>query len=256
MWASHFGKYFISSKLCVPFRKVNSPRPKKMSPKPQIPQKPIIYLITSGATTAHTTPASEEFTSVLELVETAVASRIDLLQIREKKISARVLYELAIKAAEFTRGSATKLLINDRADIAAAAGADGVHLTTSSLSTDVVRRAFGERMLIGVSTHSLEEASTARRHGADFVVFGPVFDTASKREYGAPLGLEKLRTVSREMAPFPVIAVGGVAINNVADCVRAGAQGIAAIRMLNDPQKLVHVANEVRESFVAAIEFQ
>ncbi len=225
-----------------------------MPPIPQSPQKPVIYLITNGATTPHTTAASEDFTGVLYLVETAVASRIDLLQIREKRLSARILYELAVRAAEFTKGSATKLLINDRADIAAAAGADGVHLTTSSLSTGVVRRAFGERMLIGVSTHSLEEASTARRNGADFVVFGPVFDTVSKREYGAPLGIENLRTVSHEMAPFPVIALGGVAINNVADCIRAGAHGIAGIRMLNDPQKLLHVVNEIREKFVTAIE--
>lgn len=225
-------------------------RPKKMPPKPQIPQRPVIYLITSGATTVHTTQASKEFASVLKLVETAVASSIDLLQIREKKLSARVLYELAVRAAEFTRGSATKLLINDRADIAAAAGADGVHLTTSSLSTEVVRRAFGERMMIGVSTHSLDEASMARRNGADFVVFGPVFETGSKREYGAPVGIENLRIVSGEMAPFPVIALGGVAMNNVADCIRAGARGIAAIRMLNDPQKLLHaVVNDIRENF-------
>jgi thiamine-phosphate pyrophosphorylase len=255
MWASPFGKYFISSKLCVPLRKVNFPaRPKKMPAKPQSPQKPVIYLITSGATTLDTTPASEEFTSVLNLVEKAVASRINLLQIREKKLSARVLYELAVRAAKFTRGSATRLLINDRADIAAAAGADGVHLTTSSLSTDIVRRAFGERMLIGVSTHSREEASKARRNKADFVVFGPVFDAASKREYGAPVGIEDLRTVCREMAPFPVIALGGITLDNVADCIRAGAHGIAAIRMLNDPQKLLQLVNEIREKFVTAME--
>jgi thiamine-phosphate pyrophosphorylase len=148
----------------------------------------------------------------------------------------------------------TKLLINDRADIAAGAGADGVHLATSSLPCEVVRRAFGEQLLIGVSSHSLEEVSRARRNGADFVVFGPVFDTTSKREYGPPVGIENLRSVTGKMAPFPVIALGGVAMDKVADCIWAGARGIAAIRMLNDPPNLLHVVSEIRDNFVAATE--
>jgi len=229
-------------------------RPKLMPPKLKIPQEPVIYLITRGATTVHTTPASKEFAGVLKLVETAVVARIDLLQIREKQLKTRVLFELAVRAAALTRGSVTKLLINDRADVASGAGADGVHLATSSLPCEVVRRAFGEQLLIGVSTHSLEEASRARRNGADFVVFGPVFDTASKREYGPPVGLESLRAVSGKMAAFPVIALGGVAMNNVADCLRAGARGIAAIRMLNEPENLLHVVSEIRDKFVAATE--
>ena len=163
-----------------------------------------------------------------------------------------MLYQLSAKAAAITRGSTTKLLINDRADIAAAVGADGVHLTTSSLPPEVVRRTFGDEFLIGVSTHSLEEAGSARRSGADFVVFGPVFETASKREYGEPRGLERLAQVASELAPFPVVALGGLTISNVAACVQAGAQGIAAIRMLNDPQQLVQVANKIREEFEKA----
>src|ERR1700704_234261 len=93
------------------------------------PPRPLIYLITSGRTTARTTPATEDFLNVLQLVRMAVAARIDLVQIREKNLSARVLYQLATSAAGITKRSATKLLINDRSDIAAAAGADGVHLT-------------------------------------------------------------------------------------------------------------------------------
>jgi thiamine-phosphate pyrophosphorylase len=179
-------------------------------------------------------------------VQAAVVARIDLVQIREKNLSASVLYQLASSAARITKESATKLLINDRSDIAAAAGADGVHLTTSSLPTAVVRQTFGDGFLIGVSTHSLDEARLARQGGADFAVFGPVFETASKKEFGEPPGLTGLARVCSELSPFPILALGGVMIDNVAECVRAGARGVAAIRMLQQPAQLADVAEEIR----------
>jgi len=212
-------------------------------------QPPLLYLITSGATTNQTAPATEDFHNVLQLIQAAVAARIDLVQIREKSLSASVLYDLSASAAAITRGSATKLLINDRSDIAAAAGADGVHLTSASLPTSVVRQAFGDEFLIGVSTHSLAEASEARRSGADFVVFGPVFETPAKEKYGEPQGLKQLETVTSGLAPFPVLALGGITSARVSDCIQAGARGIAAIRMLNDPMQLDRVVNEIRELF-------
>ncbi len=198
--------------------------------------------------TARTTPATKDFSNVLNLVQAAVAAGIDLVQIREKNLSAGVLYQLSASAARVTRGSATKLLINDRCDIAAAAGADGVHLTTHSLPTDVVRRTFGDEFLIGVSTHSAQEASIAYRSGADFVVFGPVFETASKSKYGAPQGITNLERVCAELAPFPVLALGGLTINNVAACIQAGAQGVAGISMFDNPERLADVVNAIRES--------
>src|SRR5688500_9271588 len=94
--------------------------------------KPIIYLITNGTTTSNTTPESKDFLQLLTLVEAAVASAIPLLQIREKNLSARLLYQLTKRAAAIVRGSSTRLLVNDRADIALSAGADGVHLTSRS----------------------------------------------------------------------------------------------------------------------------
>ena len=176
-----------------------------------------------------------------------MAAGIDLVQIREKTLSASVLYELSASAARITSGSATRLLINDRSDIAAAAGADGVHLTTHSLPADVVRRTFGDDFLIGVSTHSAGEAGVARRSRADFVVFGPVFETASKSEYGAPQGLTNLEKISLELSPFPILALGGLTVGNAADCIHAGAQGVAGIRMFGDPDGLADVANAIRE---------
>ena len=223
-----------------------------MPPKLSTPQKPLLYLITSGATTDRTTPATKDFSQLLHLVEASVIAGIDLIQIREKNLSASALYQLSASAAAITRGSASRLLINDRADIAAAAGADGVHLTTHSLPTAVVRRAFGEEFLIGVSTHSAQEAGLAHRSGADFVVYGPVFKTESKGKYGAPQGLADLKKVSLELSPFPVLALGGVTIDKAADCLDAGAQGVAGITMFANPDNLVDVVNALRKNFEKA----
>lgn len=193
---------------------------------------PIIYPITSGKTSPH------DFSEILRLVRAAVDADIPLFQIREKLLPARALYELVARAAEITRGSKTRLLVNDRSDIARAAGADGVHLTTHSLPVDVVRSLFGPEFLIGVSTHSLDEARAARAGGADFVVFGPVFETESKRAYGEPQGLGKLAEVTRALGEFPVVAIGGITLDNADACFEAGARGIAAIRLLNDTENL------------------
>jgi thiamine-phosphate pyrophosphorylase len=92
----------------------------------------------------------------------------------------------------------------------------------------------------------LEEATAASRNGADFIVFGPVFDTLSKRQYGEPVGLAKLREVTSKLSPFPVVALGGVTMSNAADCVEAGAAGIAAIGLLSDPLQLDRVVTGIR----------
>lgn len=194
---------------------------------------PIIYPITNGST-------------ILQLVEAAVAANVPLFQIREKNLSARALYELTRRAAEITRGSNTRLLVNDRSDIARTAGADGVHLTTQSLRADVVRKTYGREFLIGVSTHSLEEARAAQAGGADFVVFGPVFE---KREFGAPQGLDKLAEVTSELRGFPVVAIGGITLDNVNACFEAGASGIAAIRLLNDAERMSSIVEAIRSVF-------
>jgi thiamine-phosphate pyrophosphorylase len=145
-----------------------------------------------------------------------------------------VLYELASRAVEITRGSKTRLLVNDRVDIARAAGVDGVHLTSQSLPAEVVRNICGPEFLIGVSTHSLAEAQAAQAADADFVVFGPIFDTESKRAFGAPQGLDKLRELTSELQGFPVIAIGGITLDNFAGCVISGAAGVAGISLFEE----------------------
>jgi|ERR1043166_5624412 thiamine-phosphate pyrophosphorylase len=212
---------------------------------------PITYLVTSGETTSATTPSSEDFQALLALVERAASARVSLVQLREKSLSARTLYELAARAARITRGTPTRLLVNDRADIARAALCDGVQLTARSLAASVVRRAFGPDFIVGVSTHTLREAREARDRGADFAVFGPVFDTPSKRAYGPPLGLKLLGEAARALAPFPLVAVGGVSEENAREVLDAGASGVAAIRMFADGQNLARAVHLI-ESLTAA----
>lgn len=196
-------------------------------------------------TTAATKPSSKDFSRLLKLIEAAVAARISLVQIREKDLTAGMVYELAIRAAAITLGSGTGLLINDRGDIAVAAGAAGVHLTTRSLNPAVIRQSFGAEFLIGVSTHSSVEARQAFADGADFVVFGPVFETASKRTSGAPVGLNSLKEVADVVSPSPVLALGGVTAANIQNCLRAGAAGIAGIRVFSEAGDLRRIVRLV-----------
>src|SRR5205085_12407781 len=136
-------------------------------------QHPIIYLITSGETRPDSSPASKDFHNILTLVRAAVEARVSLVQLREKKLPARTLYELALRSAAITAGTDTRLLINDRPDIARAAHADGCHLTTRSVEASVIRRTLAAGFLIGSLTHSLRYAQKARDDGADFALLGP-----------------------------------------------------------------------------------
>jgi thiamine-phosphate pyrophosphorylase len=192
-------------------------------------------------------PDSPEFKRLLELIRAAAIAGIDFVQLREKSLPARVLFELARRAAAITGPSRTRLLVNDRADIALSAACDGVHLTTRSLKADTIRAAFGPDFLTGVSAHSLDEAREARDAGADFAVFGPVFDTPSKRAYGPALGLQQLEAASSELSSFPLIAIGGITLENAPQALRAGASGVAAIRLFSDANNLEEIARKIKE---------
>lgn len=199
---------------------------------------PITYLITGGKTTPQTTRRSKEFSFILDQIHTAVAAELSLVQIREKQLAARVLYELVVEAMALARESSTSLLVNDRVDIALSAHADGVQLTSESMPAPVVRKIAGKQFIIGVSTHSLAEASAAQQGGADFAVFGPVFETESKRAFGPPQGVDKLAEVANRLGDFPVVAIGGITVENTAECFRAGASGVAAIGLFEERKAL------------------
>src|SRR5215471_4299110 len=210
--------------------------------------KPILYLITRGTTTEQTTRDTPEFARILNQISAAVAAGVDLIQIREKQLTTRVLVELVTAAAELTRGTKTRLLVNDRADVAAGAGADGVHLTARSLDAATIRQTFGDKLLIGVSTHVLSEARAARDQGADFIVFGPVFETESKLTFGPPVGLQKLTEVVHDLREFPVLALGGISLQNAADCLMAGAAGIAGISIFDSPEVIDEGGEQIRKT--------
>lgn len=198
--------------------------------------RPLVYLITSGEMSEANFETAR--VQIVSLVKAAVECGVSLIQLREKQLSGKYLYELASELATITNETETRLLINDRADIAKASGADGVHLTARSLPVEVVRRLFGEDFLIGVSTHSSDEIRSASANGADFVVFGPVFQTPNK---GTPVGLEKLRDICNEFSSFPVLGLGGIDELNFQTVLQAGAAGFAAIRALNNVESMRRV---------------
>ena len=194
-------------------------------------EPPYICLITKG----EATPSNfeTEKNRILDTIREAVADGVNLIQIREKSLPARMLFELARSAVEILEHTSTLVLVNDRPDVAIAAGADGVHLPENSFPPGVVRQEFASEVVIGVSTHSIEQATAATKGGADFVFFGPVFETPGK---GSPAGVETLQTVCRKLVPFPVIALGGIDQHNFELVFEAGAAGIAAIRALNETE--------------------
>jgi thiamine-phosphate pyrophosphorylase len=219
-----------------------------IQPSPRLPFSPspiLIYLITGGETTAKN--FARQFRKTLKLIERAVKAEISLVQIREKRLSARLVFRLASEAVKITKGTTTKLLVNDRADIALAAGADGVHLPANSLPAGIIRGNFPPGFIIGVSAHGIKEAEKAKLQNADFVTFGPVFATPSKAKYGPPQGAARLRRICQKLKPFPVVALGGINEYNFAEALRAGAKGVAAIRFLSEAEKLSEISRKIRE---------
>jgi len=190
------------------------------------------------------------------VLRAALRAGVDWVQIREKHLPARPLAELTRAAAQEARaaGKQSKILVNDRLDVALAAGADGVHLGGGSLPVAEVK-AWLERergrlklaagFLIGRSCHSLEEGQQAERDGASYVIFGPVYATPSKAQFGEPQGIERLREVCGAVR-IPVLAIGGITVENARACLQAGAAGIAAIRMFQEASDLALLLEALR----------
>ncbi len=199
-------------------------------------RRPLLYYITDRKALPGEDP--------LPIIEQAVAAGIDLIQIRERDLPVRRLLALVEEAVKRAGAGPTRILVNDRLDVAVATGAAGVHLPARGFPVDEVRRSYPE-LLIGASTHNLEELRRAADGGADFAVFGPVFETPSKKAYGPPVGLEKLTEAVRAVN-IPVLALGGVTLENAADCLRAGAAGLAAISLFQQSADLRKTINQLR----------
>ena len=188
---------------------------------------PSIYLISDRCLHA----PGHDFLTTLEAL---LKAGLRMVQLREKDLSAAQLYPLALQVRQMTQRYDARLLINDRLDLALAVAADGVHLGGHSLPVASVRRLAPTPFLIGVSTHSVAAARNAARDGADFVTYGPVFHTASKAQYGSPVGPEGLETLTRE--GIQTYALGGVNIDNIEQIVASGGERIAAISTLLQAQ--------------------
>lgn len=211
-----------------------------MKSKKTFSAKPLIYLITGGDITQQN--FSEKFPEIFKIIKIAIENEISLIQVREKKLSARLIFELTAKVVQIAKNSETKILVNDRADIALAANADGVHLTSNSLEAQVIRRFFPPAFVIGVSAHTLSAAENAKRQGADFATFSPIFNSPGK---GQPKGLSKLREVSEKLKGFPIVALGGIERTNYKSVLKTGAAGFAAIRFLNNAENLQNLKKEL-----------
>jgi thiamine-phosphate pyrophosphorylase len=150
------------------------------------------------------------------------------VHLREKDLGGAALLDLARALLPACRARGARLLVNDRADVALAAGADGVHLPAAGMSPADARALLGAAALVGVSCHAAADVARARAGGADFATFSPVWDTPSKRAYGPPVGIAALEVAAR--LGLPLVALGGVEPENAAEAVAAGAAGVAAIR--------------------------
>lgn len=219
--------------------------------------KPILCYVTDRAA-LHALPQGVAGAPVADdlqgVIRRAVAAGVDWIQLREKDLPAHALVELARGAVATAHGSGTRILINDRLDVALTAGAAGVHLGEESLPVAEVvrwRRTAGREagtFLVGVSCHSQAAAVEAERGGADYLFFGPVFATLSKAAFGPPQGLDRLAEVCRSVR-IPVLAIGGVALENASACLAAGAAGLAAIRLFQESAELAAVVAQLRTRF-------
>ena len=170
------------------------------------------------------------------VVEEALRGGVRAVQLRDKTLSTKELYETAYELRRLTARYGAKLIINDRVDIALSVEADGVHIGATSLPIYKVRRLLGERKLIGFSAHNQVQAITAQEMGADFITFGPVYYTPSKAPYGDPVGLERLSLITG-MLEIPVFALGGINQQNLAEVTGCGVRGIALISAIMAAQE-------------------
>ncbi len=173
-------------------------------------------------------------------LETILEAGVTAIQLREKDLSQKELFDMAFWMRELTGEYHAKLFINDRVDIALSVQADGVHLGQNSVPVSAVRKIAGRKLLIGISTHSIEEALGADRDGADFITLGPIYETPSKLHCGLPIGLDTLREVKTQIS-VPVYGIGGIKRDKVKEVREAGADGIALI-------SAILAANNIRET--------
>ncbi len=159
-------------------------------------------------------------------VRKALAAGVSVVQYRDKKNDTRTMVEEALKLRKICRG--VTLLINDRIDVALAAGADGVHIGQGDAQYKIARRLLGEKSIIGLTAHNVKEAKVAEALGADYIGVSPVFATSTKRDAGTPIGVEMVRSIRKHIS-IPIVAIGGIKLSNAKEVIGAGADAVCAI---------------------------
>lgn len=196
--------------------------------------------------------------SLLPRIREAAEAGVDLVQIREKDLPDRALLDLVASALDAVRGAATRVVVNDRLDVALAADAGGVHLGSESMPAAAVKAALSplnqESFWIGVSCHSVDDVRAAESAGASYVLLGPIFDTPSKTVYGRPLGLEVLSQAARNCL-IPLLALGGITPERARACIESGASGVAGISIFQCAGGVKEL-KRLRQEIVEAAEIQ
>lgn len=194
-----------------------------------------LYLITDRKQTRIPLP---------DAVRLALKGGVRVIQLREKDLPIRELLALARELRNITGEFGSKLFINDRVDVAVAVEADGVHLGHQSMPPEAVRKIVGRKMLVGVSTHTIEDARAAESGGADFITFGPVFPTPSKMKYGAPVGTDAIVELKNNVH-VPVFGLGGIKTENIREVLKTGADGVAMISAIFAAEDIQKAAEEI-----------
>jgi thiamine-phosphate pyrophosphorylase len=225
-----------------------------VSPLNKSKRVPLLCYVTDLQNLSATESADSRAT-LLDKIEAASVAGVDWIQIREKHLSTKECSKLTLEAlhrAASSVASRVRIIVNDRLDVALAAQGGGVHLGENSLPPQEAKQLarvlhLEKDFLIGVSCHSLEAARFAEGGGADYLFFGPIFETPSKAAYGKPQGLHRLAEVCRSIS-IPVLAIGGITLANSAACFSAGASGIAAIRLFQDSSELPALVQGLRKA--------
>lgn len=182
---------------------------------------------------------------IVSIAIEAAEAGVDVIQYREKVLLKKGALSVAKRLREVTEEAGVMFIVNDDPALALGAGADGVHLGQEDIPVDVARRILGRNKVIGISTHSIEEALEAGRLDVDYIGFGPVFHSVTKR-VTTPHGLEGVRRV-RESVSMPVIAIGGIDQGNVSAVIRAGADGAAVISAVLSAADVKKAVSELKE---------
>ena len=180
--------------------------------------------------------------SPITILREFLAGGVRLVQLRAKELSSSEFFTLAKEARQLTREAGATFIVNDRADIALACNADGVHLGQDDLPLHAARKLLGSEKIIGISTHDLDQARSAELNGADYIGFGPIFGSTTKDTGYSPRGLDMLREI-RQAVKIPIVAIGGINESNIVEVWNAGADAAAII---SDLMRAEDAGNKVK----------